>query len=413
MVRGWRTSPGALGTSLLAATIAACAGGADTALRGRGLAADGSVLAVPSVPPDATGEAPPVAVGAPIAAPGRATLPAAESVATHEGKPETRKEAQSDAEIQPSAPSDPVEDAIALAAELCSQERHRDALLVLDSALATPAALPGTGSVLLTVARARVLRDLGRRHLAAAALREVVAAHGAPALTPALLFELAELEWLEGERQAALERLEVIRSAHAGDPWLREHARDLDGLQREASTAPRPARLQIRDLLGNLRGAPEPTERMRALELAVAPLRNPTPQALDAAQRLRAIVVAIAAADSSAAIRARAVQLAEVDAAWSRDLCAAALEDPAPVVRAIAASRSIELLRDQAPTVLFAALAKEQDPGTFARLHESLAMTAAPAPRIEPGDEASPERRAALVAAWRQRLSSPQAPNRD
>ncbi len=309
---------------------------------------------------------------------------------------------------------DPVEDALELAARLCREENHRGALHALDSALAQAAPAAGNrseaaasddGMALLTVARAGVLRDLGQRHLAAAALRSVVAAHGAAALHPGLLFELAELEWLEGNRQQAIAGLELLQSTHAGDAWLAAHAADIQGLQSELSTSPRPVRLQIRDLLGNLRGAPAASERMRALEMATAPLvkaaADSTAGTGEAAQRLRASVVAIAARDESPALRARALQLAEVDAEWSVPLCAAGLEDPSPLVRGIAATRAIQLLGGDAATLLVAALEREPDPGTFRRLHEALAVIVPAAPPFAPGAADDPERRALLVAAWK------------
>lgn len=381
---------------MLVVAFAACAGGPPAGAPMRGPNVAGSMLDASPAPqtPRGGGGAP-----APNAATTAANAPAATQPPVDVEPPIAG--GQQAEQTATGAPVDPVEDALQLAARLCSEEEHRGALLALDTTLAHADALSANDRALLMVARAGVLRDLGERHLAAVALRGVLAAHGPAALHPGLLMELAELDWLEGNRQGALAGLEQLEAVHAGDAWLVAHAADVQGLKRELSTAPRPVRLQLRDLLGNLRGAPEASERMRALELAVAPLNKGSTAGDEAVGRLRATVVAIAARDESPALRARALQLAEVDAEWSRDLCAAGLGDPSPLVRGIAATRAIELLRQAAAPLLLQALEREPDADTFCRLHEALAVIVPAAPRFVPGAATDAERRALLVAAWK------------
>ncbi len=365
------------GSALLA--IAACTASGDATRPAGPFRVSGSVLDAAAVPTET-----PRAMGRPV--------PSPSAVVPVEAAP-TQAPAEAPAEPVP-PPANPLE----LAGDLCASERHTEALQVLDHAIANDP------SWALSVARAGVLRDLGRRHEALAVLRGVCAATDPAELHPGLWFERAELEWLEGHRQDAADALRTLEIAHASHPWVLANAGQLGGLRDEVATLQAPNRMRVRDLLGNLRGAPQAAVRMRTLDFLARPVAaDATAQVRTDAARLRARAVAIAAGDESAAVRARAVQLADPEPEIREALCREALADPDPLVRSMGARRTVELAGTAAPALLVAALAKEADPPTFLRLHEALSQLVADAPPFGAGDEADAERRSRLVAAWRQR----------
>jgi hypothetical protein len=290
--------------------------------------------------------------------------------------------------------SDPTEAALELAARLCESERVGEALPVLDAALARHA------SPLLRIARAGVLRDLGQRHLARNELQAVRLERGAENLHPSLLFELAELQWLEGDGIGAAGTLREIGAVHATDAWSTAHLRERESLAAEIERGGVPSQIRVRDLLGNLRGAPLATERLAVLEQ----LWNTTAVTGPTRAVLRERVVAIALGDDAVAVRAKGVQLATPDAADADAFVRAALADEAPLVRQVAAARGVELLGRAAPPVLLEFLAKEQDPGVFLALHDALATAMRVVDSVLPVSAASADGRAAVVARWRERV---------
>lgn len=283
---------------------------------------------------------------------------------------------------------DPTEAALALVARLREEERLDEALHVVEVAQGRHA------DPSLQVLRASLLRDVGRRHLAVAELRDLLRQTGPDQFAPALLLELAELEWLEGEREAAtgtLHRLHATRGiADAETADVRTAAERLGA---EISSSPRPRTMRARDLLGNLRGAPSSQERLAALERLAGPGRIPGTAGVALGQR----AVAIASADPVPAVRARAVQLAQPPTADREDFCRAALEDESGLVRRCAVSRTVELLGRSAIPLLIERLQYETDEMTFPTIDAALCS-------LFPGS--SPQPAAGLTAASRQAVAT-------
>ena len=303
--------------------------------------------------------------------------------------PAAETDAPTEAELrdQLRSAADPTPAALQLVRVLDAEERLPEALAVLDQALARRPVDP-----LLEVARAGVLRDLGRRAEAVAALRALLERAGPAKMHPGLLFELAEVEFVEGEAAAAKATLNSLRQEHADDPWLRGSAAELALLQSQVDGGGRPVRLCSRDLLGNLRGSADAAERARALE-----------QLLPLGGLVAARAQAIAAADRAPEVRAAAVRQCVVDGAVLPEMIAVALADPEPSVRRAAAARARELPVQQAIDLLLPTLAAEQDPETFAALDGALRASAGAGPEVTAAAAADPAARSAVVSAWRSR----------
>lgn len=284
---------------------------------------------------------------------------------------------------------------LASAQELAGREQYEAALALLEP-LAERGAAP-------TVAAARVglLRDLGRRSEALAALRELVADVGPAALHPGLLFEWAELAWLEARPAEASSALRAIAQHHVADPWRVAHADELAGLQRELARGAAPQRLRVRDLLAELRGQTDPQRRLWSLErlLAVAG-DGEEPLAVE----LRSRAAAIAAGDPEPAIRALALRAAEVHPDEVQELCAAGGDDPAPLVRLAAVQRSRRLADRQALPLLWTWLHREGDGAVFASIHMDLAARIGDAPVLPDDASDSAAARAAVRQQWQERF---------
>jgi hypothetical protein len=300
---------------------------------------------------------------------------------------ETAGRTEAELRAQLAVGDDPVAAALALVHALDTEERLSEALPVLDRALERR---PGEPSLL--VARAGVLRDLGRRHLAVAELGTLLGIAGDAAVHPGLLFELAELQWLEGDRSGSMATLSRIRQAHARHDWLREHADELDGLQQELEHAPGPLRLRARDLLGNLRGCPDALERLRALETLVR---------LGGAVAARAAAAGLA--DDDPLVRAAAVRHAEVVDEALPELCATALADPAALVRGAGAARAAALTPANAIALLLPVLAAESDADAFVAECAALRRATRSGESVSSERAADPAARAALVEELRAR----------
>jgi tetratricopeptide (TPR) repeat protein len=281
---------------------------------------------------------------------------------------------------------DPTPAALALVRQFDAEERLPEALQVLETALERK---PSDSA--LRVARAGVLRDLGRRREAAEALAELLTLQGPERLHPGLLFELAELQTLEGNLSAANATLRMLRQAHGNAEWTHRASGDLTTLDRAVESG-RPVRLLARDLLGNLRGAPLSGDRLSALRELVR---------LD--PELAARAVAIAGGDLDPEVRAESLHLAVVDAGIMPELVAAGLADRAPQVRLAAVQRAHELAAAESADLLLAALASEQDAGVFTALHGALHKLDPHGPELKTTVAEDPAARAVLVAAWRQR----------
>jgi hypothetical protein len=284
---------------------------------------------------------------------------------------------------------DPTSAALALAELLGQQERHAEALAALavaEQRQPHPA---------LQLQRAELLRDLGQRHRAVAELRQLRDRLGEAALPPAARLDLAELEWLEGDRAAATATFAALRADPAASAFCTAAAVRLAQLEREL-TQPQPTRLGLRDCLGNLRGGATPSVR-------IAMLQQLTAVAGDQQQSLRIRVLAIAAGDESPAVRMRAVQLAVPADGLGAAFIAAALVDAAPLVRRAAAAQAAALAGPVAVSLLGERLRAEDDESTFVAVHRALAAIDAATPALPIGAAATAAGRAAVAAAWERR----------
>ena len=295
--------------------------------------------------------------------------------------------------------ADPAPTAIELAALLGDHERHEEALAVLGEARRRSA------DATLRIAQASVHRDLGQRHLAVAELRAVCREHGALALHPGLLFELAELLWLEGEAESAKATLAELRNAHADDVWCQRNAGSLRALELEIAGQAAPSCVRIRDLLGNLRGAPVEIVRLRTLEDLVA-LAGSNGKASPAARaaswrNLRERAIAIACGDPSPTVRARAIQLAEPGPEQRASFFQIALADPSPLVRRHAAASAAANLGEAARRLLLDGLEQEHDSETFLGIHAALASITVDAPLLSLAECSDDGRRAATLQHWK------------
>ena len=280
--------------------------------------------------------------------------------------------------------ADPTDAALELVWLLDRSERHEHALQVLDAALRR---LPDAPA--LQAARAGILRDLGQRHEAVAALVVLREKQGVKNLHPGLLVELAELQGMEGLRLAGQQTLSGLRAYHADHEWVRDRGAELAALDL-ALQAPKPDQIRVRDLLGNLRGCPDPVERLLAFE---ALLR------LGGEARVRAEAVSLG--DRESQVRARAVTEAQVQEDVLAEFCSVALIDTAVEVRVAAAGRTTALPAVQASALLLRAMAVEDSPEAFCAIHAVLRRMAGSGNALSLDAAADPVRRAAELAEWR------------
>jgi hypothetical protein len=282
-----------------------------------------------------------------------------------------------------------------LAAFLAADERHAEALVVVDLALQRG------GSEALQIVRAGLLRDLGQRHAALATL-EALRAAGAD-LHPGLWLELAELAWLEGENESARRLVAELREDPAHAAWLRDAGAEAQRLLAAIAAGDGVLRMRVRDLLGNLRGAPLASERIAALERLLDE-SGLDPTAYDAVAEN---ALAIALHDVSPAVRASAVRGAPERNGLAADACAVGLADGAALVRVVASERAAAVLAADALPALTAALAVETDASAFAALHAAVRRLLPALAPLPAGAAADSEGRAQAVAVVQSRLSQP------
>ncbi|MGE3174085.1 MAG: hypothetical protein AB7O97_15770 [Planctomycetota bacterium] len=281
--------------------------------------------------------------------------------------------------------ADPTGPALELVRMLDAEQRLGAALGVLEAAQRRRPDEPR-----LAVARAGVLRDLGRRGLAAAQLRRVWDDLGPVGLHPGLVYELVELDWLRGDFDGARQALEALRRDYAAHPFVADNEARLDDAWQRIARAEAPAQVKVRDLLGDLRGDPDPRVRHHALTLLVG---------MDGPVAERALQAALVDPDPD--LRCIGVHRARVAAADLADFCAMALSDPAPQVRLAGAERATALPRHEATALLLPTLAAEADAATFAELNEILRRATGSGRMWTAAAVAEPATRAAIVAEWR------------
>lgn len=303
-----------------------------------------------------------------------------------------------DAAPPPAAP-EPLEELLAMASVLAHAEEHAEALRALErSAFADDPQV--------AMARADLLRDLGRRHEALAAMRGVRDRLGAGAVDPRVLFELAELERLEGERAAARRTLASIRELHGAAGWTRANAARLALVDGQLAAAEAVRAMAARDLLGNLRGAPDPAERLAALRALLAGAYGDADDAASVQER----AIAIAVGDDAEAVRLAGVRAWTYDDEVGRDFVALALVDASALVRRAAVAHAEKLPASTACALLFARLQQESDEGVFLALHDGLRAATGGGAAITPLDAATAAGRAAVVAQWRRAGFAEEAP---
>jgi len=296
--------------------------------------------------------------------------------------------------VEPCAdgPTDAVDELLDKAAAMANVEAHADALLALEGSAFTQ-------DLRVTMARADLWRDLGRRHEALAAMRGVRERLGAAAIDPCTLFDLAELERLEGERAAARRTIASIRELHGAAAWTRANAAQLARVDGQLAAAEPVRAMSARDLLGNLRGAPDPAERLAALRALLDGHYGATAAAAAAAVRERA--VAIAVGDAAEAVRLAGVVAWRFDAELARDFVALALVDTSPLVRRAAIAHADKLAPSAKVTLLSARLIQEDDADVFLALHDGLRRATGGGVAIAPLDIATSAGRAEVIARWR------------
>lgn len=359
---------------VVAAAVAACAGGASR-LPSRGLRqAEPDRAALARDEDSRRGRAPEAGpeTSAPSASPAVARSPE-----RLEGAP-------------PSAsPAEPRGEAVLQQVlQLRERELLPQALALVDAELATGP------TVAWRSLRAELLRDLGRRGEARAEWNKLRREAGAADLPPEQLIELAELEWMEGDATAAAATLQAAQDRAAGSDLeaVRERARSVAD---ELAKSPRPRPLAVRDVLGQLRSAESPRDRLAMLEAVMRA------EDLDAEARRRAL--AIASSDEAASVRARAVQLVVPQPEDAAEFVLAALADRDGLVRRCAVARAEQLLGPAAAPLLVEQLQREDDESTFTVIDATLC-------RLVRGRDAEPfagadaESRRRVAAAWRQHL---------
>lgn len=286
--------------------------------------------------------------------------------------------------------------ALDLAGYLVQQERHGEALFVIDSAI------DRQRTVALRIARASLLRDMARSDLAVGELRSVIRDVGIEKISPSTLFDLAQAEWVNGEAGAAAATLRRIQHEYAGDAWLQDHAADMEEWHQRITTAHASrdslANGVMRDLFALLRAAPDLSGRLKILDSLAGPAAK-AGDTSDGRHPIRIKAIAIACADEATAVRVRAVQLAAANGMTDLPFWRAALEDTAPAVRRFAATGAANQHKKIAAPILLTAIEHEQDPQAFGALHTSLARALGLAAPII--DKNSPSDRAAAYAHWK------------
>jgi hypothetical protein len=283
--------------------------------------------------------------------------------------------------------ADPTEPALELARLLDSEQRIGEALVVIDVARRRRPDEPA-----LAVARAGVLRDLGRRPEAIAELQQLRASAVGKELHPGLLFELGELLWLEGDAAAAAALLQEIEAGHASHAWLLLHSDEVASMRTALASGQPPRAERMRDLLGDLRGSADASRRRRAFD-ALLELGG------DAAVRAVAAVLE----DADPGLRRQGVLAAEVSGAQLAEFCALALSDAAAPVRIAGAARAVELPVAEAAGLLLPTLAAETDPEAFVALHDALRRVTGVGAALPAGAAGDAAARTAAVAEWRAR----------
>lgn len=294
---------------------------------------------------------------------------------------------------------DVTEPALQLASFLVRKERYPEALHVLDLAIGRSRDDERPAPAGLRLARAGLLRDVARNDLAMVELRGVVRERGRERVAAGTLLELAQVEWLAGERDAAKATMRDLLRVHVDRPFLRDNAAWVrEWRNRIENQSVTDDSGDLRDAFALLRAAPLVTGRIRILDALARPQASGPD---DGRREVRLLAIKIACADESAAVRTRAVQLADANGVDNLPFWRAAMADEAPLVRRYGAYGAVRRHGERAVDAVLAAMAAEQDPATFAALHAAMAkaLDVAPPPCADENEEG----RANAVAMWRKR----------
>lgn len=281
--------------------------------------------------------------------------------------------------------ADPTGPALELARLLDVEERLAEALLAVDVARRRR-----PGEPLLQIARAGILRDLGRRAEALRELTAVLDRTGDGAVEAGLLFEWAELAALENDLPLARRAVARLQTECAGDEFTSRHGDEVAQLTAVLASDQHLVPTRVRDLLGDLRGNASADRRLESFT------RLSSIGGEVAARAVTAILD-----DPDPRLRSQGVRAAPVAAAVLAEFCALALSDPAAAVRAAGAERTTALPSAEAAVLLLPTLAAETDPEAFAALHAALRQVTGTGVDVTAEAMADAAARAAVVTEWR------------
>jgi len=246
----------------------------------------------------------------------------------------------------------------------------------------------------LLIAKADLLADMLRFAEARALLEKAK-----PQLTPATwLFRRAVFLQKQGDQRAALASLDVLQQQHGGEPQVQAAMDNVHSLRTEVQadvTAGARTRRSERELLGILRFAEQPMERVDAAALLCAKARAAVvPAAMRWALRDRHEAVRIAAIQNGIARCENPVALVETG-----------LEDGAASVRAATAVVAARLPARSVFGVLVGAVERETDPDAFRTLHRALGLVSGRDVDMPFGGERDGETRRKVAGEWRSTLA--------
>src|SRR5262245_23211649 len=299
---------------------------------------------------------------------------------------ETARASEAELRARLARDDDPGEAAIELARQLDREGRLVEALLAIDTALQR-----ATGPQ-LQIARAGVLRDLGRRSEALAQLTAVADGPAGAGAAPGLLFEWAELAALEDHLALARHALQRLEEAPDFAAFAVDRQAELAALRQALAAGRRLVPVRVRDVLGELRGNADAAVRRSAFMALFALGGDPASTA-----------VAAILDDPDAELRSLGVRSASVPVAALAEFCALALSDPAPAVRRAGAERAAVLPAAEAAALLLPTMTSEADAEAFTAMHATLHQLTGTGAELTAAAAADPALRAALVAQWRTR----------
>ena len=314
--------------------------------------------------------------------PAPASRPGPAEIAAPGTPPAARTEA--DLRTRLAEAADPRPAAFALVDLLVADERLSEAVAVVEAAQQRRPAKE------LALLRCRLLFDLARFDVAAHELRFLIATSPEPRLR----YELAEAERALGHLDACAAELEHLLTEDRATEFVQQRLEVLQQIAKEVREELRAGKRlswSAKELLATLRGSPSVTRRLHALDTLAL---EGGPAATRGLQ--------LALADAEPSVRARALRIYVQAADEPLTVVELGLADAAWIVRGTAADLALTLAPAQARGPLLEALAREQNPYVYRRLHEAALGLTHAAVRLAPEGENDPKMRAALAAAWKE-----------